>query len=98
VSRNRTVNTREASGSACGVEEMTAGYSRLREGQSRDALLANVPCAPGVVTRIETDDNLTQVYTWQSAVPGSDVFTSLNRGLTVHVTDGVVTEIVFQRI
>lgn len=98
VSRHRTVNTREISGSVCAVEELTAGYARLREGQSRDTLLANVACAPGTTTRIETDDNLTQVYTWQSAVPGSDVFRSLNRTLTVHVTNGVIVGIVFQRI
>lgn len=84
--------------SDCSVDTLTDGANRIREGLAESSLLDAVECEPGFISSSSVSETATKsYYQWRTENRDASPLESVNRSLSVTLTDGVVSDINFQR-
>lgn len=90
-------STQSFRSSDCSVDTLTDGANRIREGLAESALLGAVECEPGFISSSVSEITAKSYYQWRTENRDASPLESVNRSLSVTVTDGVVSDISFQR-
>lgn len=90
-------STQSFRSSDCSVNTLSEGANRVQKGLAESALLDAVECEPGFMSSSVSETATKSYYQWRTDNREASPLESVNRSLAVTVTDGVVSEISFQR-